>query len=62
MEKWKYEQAVSEVKKRRSLIKIAVVKNITVFSKKQLKNIQSEYGEIVNTSEISNGIDEIYDV
>ena len=39
--------------------KIVVGRNITVLWK---KNVWSEYGEIVNASEISNGIDAIYDI
>ena len=62
MEKRKYDQAVSEYKKWRSFIKTVVGRNITALSKKELDNVQSEYVEIVNASEISNGIDEIDDV
>ena len=37
-------------------------RKITFLSKKELDVIRLKYGEIVNSSEISNGIDEIYDV
>ena len=60
MEKQKYEQAISECKKWRSLIKTVVGRNITVLSSKKINIFQSEYGEIVNAYEISIGIDEIY--
>ena len=42
------------------MIKIFVERNIT-FIKKTLYTVQSEYGEIVNTFEISISIDKIYD-
>ena len=51
-----------EYKKWRSLIKRVVGRNITVLSKPKLYDVGLYYGEIVNFSEISNGIDEIYDV
>ena len=57
MEKQKYEKSVSECTKWRSLIKTVVGRNITVLSKKWLDTVQSEYGDIVNASEISIGID-----
>ena len=44
------------------MIKSVVGKKITVPSKRELDTIWSEYGEIVNASEISIGIDKIYDV
>ena len=44
MGKRKCEQAVSECKKWRSLIKTVVDRNITVLSKKELDNFWSEYG------------------
>ena len=53
---------VSKCNKWCSLIKLVVGRNITLPSKKELDNVQSEYGDILNVSEISNGIDEIYDV
>ena len=59
MEKWKYKQTVSNCNKWRSLIKTVVGRNITVLSKKELYRVLTEYREIVNASEISNGKDEI---
>ena len=58
----KYEKNVIECKKWRSFIKICIGRNITVLSKTELDVIRFEYGEIVNSSEISNGIYEIDDV
>ena len=58
----KYEKTVIECKKWRSLIEKVVGSNISILSKKELDVVQLEYGEILNSSEISNGIDEIYDV
>ena len=39
-----------------------VGRNITVLSNKQKYHVRTEYGEIVNSSEISNSKDEIDDV
>ena len=58
----KYENTVIECMKWRSLIKNVVVRNIAVLSKTGLDVVWFEYGEIVNYSEISNGIDEMDDV
>ena len=44
------------------MIEKVVGSNISILSKKELDVVQLEYGEILNSSEISNGIDEIYDV
>ena len=44
------------------MIKINVCSNITFFSKTELDNVPFEYGEIINSSEISNGIYDIDDV
>ena len=60
MEKHKYEQAVSEFNKWRSLIKTVVGRQLLLFIKK-LDTFRSKYGEIVNASKISIGVDEIYD-
>ena len=49
MEKRKYEQAVRECRKWRSLIKIVVGRSINVI-KKEIDTVRSEYKEIVNTS------------
>ena len=57
----KYEKTVVECNKWRSLIKRLVGKNIKILSKKELYHVQFKYGEIVNSSEISNG-DEIDDL
>ena len=57
-EKRKYEQAVSECNKWRSLIKTIVWIKITVLLKK-IDMVWSECGEILNASEISNVVDEI---
>ena len=56
-----YEKTVLECNTWSSFIKSLVGRNITVPSKSELDNVQFEYGEIVNYSEISNG-DEIDDV
>ena len=56
----KYEKTVIECNKWRSLIKKYVGRNITVLSKTELDVVWFEYGEIVSSSEISDGIDEIY--
>ena len=61
IEKRKYEKSVSECKKWRSLIKKVVGRNITVISN-VLDSVRSDYGEIINASEISISIDKIYDV
>ena len=53
---------VIECIKWRSFIKQVDYRNITVLSKTYLDVVWFEYGEIVNSYEISNGIDEIYDV
>ena len=45
-----------------SFIKTVDGRNINVFSKKGLDTVRSEYGEIVNASEISIRIDKTYDV
>ena len=58
MEKRKYEQAVSECKKWSILIKTVVGRNINFLSRK-LDHIHTDYGEIINASEISNGKYEI---
>ena len=58
----KYEKTVIKCKKWRSLMKEVVDRNIVVLSKKELDISLLEYGEIVNSSEISNGIDEIDNV
>ena len=58
----KYEQAVSEYKKFRTLIKTMVVRNITFLSEKEYDHVWTEYGEIINASDISNGDDVIADV
>ena len=44
------------------MIKKIVDRNTTVPSKIELYFVQLEYGEIVNSSQVSNGIDEIDDV
>ena len=44
------------------LIKTFVCRNITVLSENEYNHIQTEYGEIINASEISNGNDAIADV
>ena len=62
IEKPKYEQAVGELKKWRSWIQIVIRININVLSKKELDNVQSEYGEVVYFSRVSNGIYEMNDV
>ena len=56
-EKRKYEQSVSECNKRWNLIKKVVGINITIIYIKKIDTVWSEYGEIVNVSEITNGID-----
>ena len=60
MEKWKYKKTVSNCNKWRSLIKTVVGRNINFLSRK-LDHIRTEYGEIINASEISISIDKIYD-
>ena len=57
----KYEKTFIECNKWRSLIKRVVGRNVKVLSKTELDNVRLEYGEIVNSSEISTG-DEINDV
>ena len=52
MDKHKYKQAVSECKKWHSFIKNIVGRKFTLLSKKELDTVRSEYGEIVNASEI----------
>ena len=44
------------------MIKTVLDRNINDPSKKELCVVRSEYSEIVHSSEISNGIDEIEDV
>ena len=56
-----YEKTVIECNKWCSLNKRVVGRNITALSKTELDNVRFEYGEIVNSSEISND-DEIDDV
>ena len=43
MEKYKYEQAVSEYNKWRSLIKTFLVETLLLFQKKVLDTVRSEY-------------------
>ena len=62
MQKPKYEQSVSECNKWRSLILKNCWEKHSCPLKTNLDHFGSEYGEIVNDSEISNSIDEIYDV
>ena len=62
VDKRKYEQSVSECNKLRTFIKIVVGRNITVLLKTEYDHVWTEYGEIINASEISNGDDSIDDV
>ena len=57
----KCEKTVLKCYKWLSLVKIIVGRNIKFLSKRELDNVRLEYGEIVNSSEISNR-DEIGDV
>ena len=43
MEKWRYEQAVSECKRWRILIKRFLGETLLSFQKKELENVWSEY-------------------
>ena len=55
VDKQKYEQAVSEYNIFCTFIKTLVGRNITVLEEKEYNHVRTEYGEIINASDISNG-------
>ena len=58
----KYEKTVIECKYGAAWFKKLLIGILLSFQKKYFIFVRFEYGEIVNSSEISNGIDEIDDV
>ena len=62
VEKRKYENTVSECNNLRTFIKSVVGENITILKKKEYDHVRIEYGEIINTYQISNSDDAIDDV
>ena len=62
VDKQKYEQAVSEYNILCTFIKTLVGRNITVLEEKEYNHVRTEYGEINNASDISNGDGAIADI